>query len=118
MMRDILQRVLPPRGVFVNFPIGHTLGRPQDKTFQMNVIKDALNTLSEVNNPGEIIDLQYRWSNDFSWQYWPRALVSYIDKRKSRLSEQSIWRDAEGTTHRKMEYPWPVPGWLNDWSDK
>jgi hypothetical protein len=118
MMRDILYRVKPPRGVFVNFPIGHSLGRPSDKTFQMHIIKDALSVLNEAKIPGKITDLPYRWSDDFSWQYWPRALVSYIDKRKSKLSEQTIWSDAAGVTHRKMEYPWPVPGWIDDWSGK
>jgi D-proline reductase (dithiol) PrdB len=118
MMRDIMERVKPPRGVFVNFPVGHPLGRPLDIEFQANVIKDALNALSEMKVGGGIIDLPYRWSNDFSWQYWPGALPCYIDKRKSRLLDLVIWYDEEGKAHRRMKYVLPVPGWDDDWSDK
>jgi hypothetical protein len=117
MMRDILESVRPPRGVFVNFPPGHPLGRPLDIEFQTDVIKDTLNALREMNEPGRVKDLPYRWSNDFSWQYWPGALACYLDKRKSRLQDQVIWYDEKGKAHRKMEYTWPVPGWVNDWSD-
>ena len=117
MMRDILERVKPPRTIFANFPAGHPLGRPLDIAFQKNVITYALNALSEITEPGEIRDLPYRWSNDFSWQYWPGALACYLDKRKSRLQDQVIWYDAKGKAHRKMEYIWPVPGWVSDWSD-
>ena len=118
MMRDIMERVKPPRGVFVNFPVGHPLGRPLDIEFQTNVIKNTVNALSEIKVGGEIIDLPYRWSDDFSWQYWPGALPCYLDKRKSRLLDLVIWYDDEGKAHRRMKYVLPVPGWDNDWSDK
>ena len=118
MMRDIMEKVKPPRGIFVNFPVGHPLGRPLDSEFQINVIKDAMSALSEVKIGGEIIDLPYRWSDDFSWQYWPGALPSYLDKRESRLQDLVIWHDEKGKAHRKMNYVWPVPGWDDDWSGK
>ena len=117
MMRDILESVKPPRGVFVNFPAGHPLGRPLDVEFQTDVIKDTLNALCEVTEPGRIKDLPQRWSNDFSWQYWPGALACYLDKRKSRIQDQVIWYDENGKAHRKTEYFWPVPGWVDDWAD-
>ena len=118
MTRDIMERVKPPRGVFVNFPLGHPLGRPLDVEFQMNILKDTLKALTEMTEPGQIKDLPYRWCEDFSWQYWPGALACYLDKRKSRLLEQKIWYDEKGKAHRKSEYLWPVPGWISDWEGK
>ena len=118
MMRDIMKRVKPPRGVFVNFPVGHPLGRPLDREFQMKVIRDTLNVLCGMQEGGMIKDLPYRWSDDFSWQYWPNALPCYLDKRKSRLQDLVIWYDEKGKAHRRMSYVWQVPGWDDDWSDK
>ena len=117
-MRDIMARAKPPRGVFANFPAEHPLGRPLDVEFQMNVIKYTLNALTEMTEAGEVRDLPYRWSEDFSWQDWPGAMACYLDKRKSKLKDQKIWYDENGKAHRKMEYLWAVPGWTSDWEGK
>jgi hypothetical protein len=116
--RDIMLMAKPPRGVFVNFPLHHPLGRPLDIGFQMKVLKDTVNALTEITDPGKIKDLPYRWlENDFSWQDRLDAIVCYLDKRKSHLLNQKIWYDAEGKAHRKNEYT-PVPGWTSDWEGK
>ena len=116
--RDIMKRVKPPRGVYGNFPLGHPLGRPLDVEFQMNVLKDALNALTEMKEPGQIKDLPYRWCEDFSWQYWPGIAACYLDKRKSLFLDEKIWRDAEGKAHRSAEFVGPIPGWTSDWEGK
>lgn len=94
----------------MNFPMGHPLGRPLDVNFQMNILKRTLSAFTEMDEPGKIKDLQMRWSEDFSWQEWLGALVSYLDKKESKLTITEIWHDAEGKTHRRVKYK-PVPGW-------
>jgi hypothetical protein len=118
MMRDILVSAKPPRSVFVNFPADHPLGRPLDVDFQIKTLKFALNSLTGITEPGEVRDLPHRWSEDFSWQYWPGAMVCYMDKTKSRLKQQKIWYDENGKAHRKTEYNLAVPGWTHDWEGK
>jgi hypothetical protein len=116
--RDILARAKAPRGVFGNFPTDHPLGRPLDVEFQMNVLKSTLNAFTEVTEPGKVIDLPFRWSDDFSWQDWLDAMICYLDKRNSRLKQHKIWYDEEGKAHRTNEFSLPVPGWDSDWEGK
>ena len=64
-VRDMMAQVKPPRPVFVNFPMGHQCGKPFDRELQMSIIKDALNTLKTLQEPGQIVDLPYDWGEDF-----------------------------------------------------
>ena len=117
--RDIMARANPPRGVYGNFPLGHPVGRPLDIEFQMNVLKDTLNALTEVTEPGTIKDLPYRWRNDFSWQSQPGVTACYLDKRKSidEHIDLRYWYDEQGKVHVDSKSG-PVPGWDTDWEDK
>ena len=65
--RDMMAQVKPPRPVFVNFPLGHQCGRPFDRKLQMGIIMDALNTLTTLQEPGEITDLPYEWGAEFTF---------------------------------------------------
>lgn len=58
--RDVTELVKPPRSVFVNFPLGHTTGKPFDRELQMKIIKDAFDALKSIKTPGTIIDLPYQ----------------------------------------------------------
>ncbi len=67
--RDITESVKPPRSVFVNFPLGHTSGKPFDRELQVKIIKDAFDALKSIKKPGTIIDLPYKWQDDDdSWE--------------------------------------------------
>ncbi len=67
--RDITELVKPPRSVFINFPLGHTTGKPFDRDLQMKIIKDALEALKSIKEPGAIVDLPYEWKeDDDSWE--------------------------------------------------
>ena len=67
--RDVTESVKPPRSVFVNFPLGHTTGKPFDRELQMKIIKDAFDALKSIKEPGTIIDLPYQWEQgDDSWE--------------------------------------------------
>ena len=67
--RDITESVKPPRSVFINFPLGHTSGKPFDHDLQTKIIKDAFDALKSIKEPGTIVDLPYQWQdNDDSWE--------------------------------------------------
>jgi D-proline reductase (dithiol) PrdB len=61
--RDIMLQVKPPRAVFLDFPFGHSTGKPFDRELQMSIIKDAFNALKTNKEPGTLIDLPYKWDN-------------------------------------------------------
>ena len=65
--RDMMGLVKPPRSVFVDFPLGHPLGRPGDKDLQIRILKDALERLAGARVPGEIVELPYQWEKPFDW---------------------------------------------------
>jgi hypothetical protein len=65
---DILQAGQPPRAVFVDYPLGHSVGRPFDADNQRMIVNAALDAFETIRTPGSIIELDCRWSDDDSWQ--------------------------------------------------
>jgi D-proline reductase (dithiol) PrdB len=66
--RDITEAVLPPRSVFLDFPLGSTCGRPNDSANQRAVLLAGLRLLETGRTPGEIVDLPFVWSADETWK--------------------------------------------------
>ena len=66
--RDITSAVLPPRSVFLDYPLGSTCGRPNDAANQRAVILAGLGLFETGRRPGEIVDLPYVWSADETWK--------------------------------------------------
>lgn len=62
---DITRLVKPPRSVFLNFPLGHTTGRPFDEEGQIHILKRALEFLVEAQEGGRIKELPDVWSEDW-----------------------------------------------------
>jgi len=66
---DITQAVKPPRAVFVNFPLGHQTGKPNQPDLQRSIVKDAMRAFETIDRPGTIVELPYVWDpNDRSWE--------------------------------------------------
>ena len=65
---SITASVNPPRAVFVDFPLGHTAGKPGDKPLQRKIMIDTLSALDGIQIPGTIRTLKYRWSEDNAWK--------------------------------------------------
>lgn len=59
--RKYTAEVRAPRAVFIKWPMGHPLGEPFNVKQQVTVLKRALGALEEIETPGTIIDLPYRW---------------------------------------------------------
>jgi hypothetical protein len=51
MVREHTEKVKPPRALFVPFPFGHALGRPNDPVLQHRVLRAALDLLGEPAGP-------------------------------------------------------------------
>ncbi|MBM4382370.1 MAG: hypothetical protein FJ091_03275 [Deltaproteobacteria bacterium] len=63
--RDLTAQVLPPRSVFVNFPMGNPFGRARDVAMQRRVLSDALHLAETATHGGTLVDLPYAWGEDF-----------------------------------------------------
>lgn len=66
---DILQAGRPPRAVFVDYPLGHSVGRPFDTDNQRQIVNAALDAFETIRSPGTIVELDCRWSGDDDWQH-------------------------------------------------
>ncbi len=79
---DITRSVKPPRAVFVNFPLGHQTGKPNQPELQRNIVRDALLAVDSMTKPGSLVTLPYRWADDDeSWEeyeYGPGYLPAYV----------------------------------------
>jgi hypothetical protein len=51
LLREIAERVRPPRSLFVPFPLGYPLGKPHDPRVQREVILSALALLARNDVP-------------------------------------------------------------------
>lgn len=58
LLKEITQRVPPPRALFVPYGFGFPLGRPNDDELQMRIIQRCLEMLEGVSEPGEILDFE------------------------------------------------------------
>lgn len=63
--RDLTQQVLPPRSVFVNFPMGNPFGRPGDSAMQRDILVQTLRLAETATEPGVLVDLSHDWGEDF-----------------------------------------------------
>ena len=65
---DITRSVNPPRAAFLDFPLGHTTGKPAQPELQRRILIDALSSFEGMTVPGSVRTLPYRWSDDDGWK--------------------------------------------------
>jgi len=65
---DILAAGRPPRSVFVDYPLGHSAGRPLRPDDQRAVLGAALRGFEAIVQPGRILTLDRRWPGDGDWK--------------------------------------------------
>jgi len=66
---DITRSVKPPRAVFLNFPLGHQTGPPNQPELQRLIVADAMRAFRAITSPATIVELPYVWDpNDRSWE--------------------------------------------------
>ena len=63
-LREIAEQVRPPRAVHLKWPFGHPLGEPGNRAQQLSVIHYALAALYTVEEPGTILDPDWRWRRE------------------------------------------------------
>ena len=57
LLREVAERVRPPRALFVPFPHGYPLGQPGDAVLQRRVIEGALRLLTDPSlRPPVLLD--------------------------------------------------------------
>ena len=71
-------RVRPPRWVHVRFPRGAMFGEPGNRAKQRAVLRDTLDALAAIREPGGSLALPYRWeAPPVMWRGSPLRESSY-----------------------------------------
>ncbi|MGR8919718.1 MAG: hypothetical protein ACU85V_08865 [Gammaproteobacteria bacterium] len=65
--KDILEAGRPPRAVFVDYPLGHSAGKPLDPDDQMSVVGSAVAAFETITAPATLITLPHTWGDD-AWR--------------------------------------------------
>src|SRR5215475_9155767 len=71
---DILKAGNPPRAAFLDFPLGHTTGKPHEPELQRAILIQALAAFNTMTKPGSIKVLPFRWSAEDEWK--PTAMMN------------------------------------------
>lgn len=61
IVREISEKIPPPRALFLPFPFGHALGEPGRRAQQLHVLGLALRLLFDAEQPGTFRISGLRW---------------------------------------------------------
>ena len=67
--RDITDAAGLPRAAFLDYPLGHTAGRPNEPELNRSIMLDTLMAFETIDQPGTIVDLPYHWEASDDWKY-------------------------------------------------
>ena len=81
---DITEAVNPPRAAFLDYPLGHTTGKPGEPELQRAIVLEALSAFDQLTEPGSVHRLAFRWSDDDAWK---AEVESGADVRRRRTSD-------------------------------
>ncbi len=65
---DIIEAGKPPRALFVDYPLGHTVGPPFDPDTQYQIVRAGIQCLETLTTPGEIQRLDVTWPEGDGWR--------------------------------------------------
>jgi D-proline reductase (dithiol) PrdB len=61
IVREYTEKVKPPRAIFLRWPFGHPLGEAGHPAQQAAVLTQAFDALYAITEPGQIVDINWRW---------------------------------------------------------
>lgn len=77
---DITKAANPPRAVFLDYPLGHTAGKPNQPDLQREILVQTLEGFTSLTEPGSIKMLPFRWDEED----WKRTAMMDGDARVER----------------------------------
>lgn len=65
---SITKAANPPRAAYLDFPLGHTAGKPHQRALNHDIVRDALIGFEALKQPGRMLMLPYEWAADDAWK--------------------------------------------------
>ncbi len=103
--QDITRAVNPPRAAFLDFPLGHTTGKPHEPDLQHNILVEALSSFETMTAPGSVKELPFLWSEDEEWK--AKAFAEGDDRTPRHDSPQ--YQNEEDRRRAEQGSPPPCP---------
>ena len=91
--RDITRAAWPPRAAYLDFPLGHTSGRPHQPELNTTILRDTLAAFESLGEPGSMAHLSYRWSDSDRWKDRVFASASGDDDQSDATADTSESED-------------------------
>jgi hypothetical protein len=91
---DVVESGRPPRATFVDYPLGHSAGKPFDPADQLGIIRAALHGLETMTQPGGIRVLPNSWDANQEWRQ-DAARTRGSDTRQPRDETPQFERAAD-----------------------
>ena len=66
---DIIKAGNPPRAAFLDYPLGHTTGKPHQPELQREILVQALEGFTSMTVPGSVKILPFCWSEEDEWKH-------------------------------------------------
>lgn len=81
----------PPRSVYLDFPLGHTAGKPKGPVTNAAIMRAALDAFTAITEPGAMVRLPFEWAADDAWKdsvMRPRSTgAGHSDQRVERAPD-------------------------------
>jgi D-proline reductase (dithiol) PrdB len=90
VLREIAEAFKPARPVFLDFPLGATVGRPGDAEGQRAILRDTLEIGVALDGPWRVTELPHQFSgDDRSWEDDVRAIYAETGRaiHRARVAE-------------------------------
>lgn len=83
---DIARAARPPRISFVDFPLGHTVGKAFDKAGQLAIVRRGLSGLETLTQPEQVDYQPAPWAENEDWKLeeWKKGGAGGKDERRPR----------------------------------
>ena len=91
--RDITRAVNPPRSSFLDYPLGHTSGRPGQTEHNVAIVRQALAGFASLTEPGSMIHQPFHWSED---DHWKDKVFMPVDKSADQSVDEPADKEGGG----------------------
>ncbi len=96
---SITRAANPPRAAYLDFPLGHTAGKPHQPKLDRAIVRDALAAFETLTQPGQVAMLPYEWADDDAWKDAvmrpSRRSGAHDDSRVERVAQPQYQSDTD-----------------------
>ncbi len=103
--------------------MGRTAGKPNDPALQRQIMIEALDAFASIREPGGIITLPHRWSDDDGWKDYamrpkPRTDGGTADDRVARFDTPQYQSEADRRLAEANSETGECPGCVFLWESE